>query len=262
MVIFLSTSLQLRGHSSELILVFTCLSFLVNDLRFCISERDLLKSQFLGQEVDFVLLLGCEVVVRFLNEVKLLLDYLDLTLKLVVLLGKGISFLSGRAELLVRRGVFGVHELFFLREILDLALELVDLIGKLVIVRFDDDVEILLLESLLLKALIAESISLIFLHHHIVVSLEQFDHLILLNLLSQFKIETFSLGIEAIIFSSDSSKTFALHLIQLLAQNVIFMQKLLLVPFELLNLLQFAVVVGFKLLHELLIRLKKRRILN
>ena len=114
MVIFLSTSLQLRGHSSELILVFSSLSFLVNDLRFCIPERDLFESQFLGQKVDFVLLLGCKVVVRLLNEVKLLLDYLDLTLKLVVLLGKSISFLSGRAELLVRRGVFGVHELFFL----------------------------------------------------------------------------------------------------------------------------------------------------
>ena len=101
MVIFLSTSLQLRRHTSELILVFTSLSFLVNDLRFCISQRDLLESKFLGQEVDFVLLFGCEVVVRLLNKVKLFCDYLDLTLKLVILLGKSISFLSGRAELLV-----------------------------------------------------------------------------------------------------------------------------------------------------------------
>ena len=76
------------------------------------------------------------------------------------------------------------QQLVLLAEVLQSALQLVDAIGKVIIFTLDYHVEVLFLKRLLLESVVPHPIRLILLHHHIVVAFQKFDHLVLLNSLS------------------------------------------------------------------------------
>ena len=63
-------------------------------MRIRVPIFDSEKVQLLCEQINLVLLLSCEVVVRFLHELELLADDLNLSLKLIVLLAEGISLLG------------------------------------------------------------------------------------------------------------------------------------------------------------------------
>lgn len=73
-VVLFSPSLQFRGNSSEVVFLLAKFSFEVDDLRFDISHFDPIDVQLLGQQVDFVLLLGSKLIMGSLDKVKLLGD--------------------------------------------------------------------------------------------------------------------------------------------------------------------------------------------
>jgi len=57
-------------------------------------------------------------------------------------------------------------------------------------------------------------------------------------------------------------QVFTLQLVELVGHQIILVKKLLLIPLKLADLLLFTIVVRLKLLHELLVRFQKSRILD
>ena len=99
MVVLLGSGLQLASDCPQLVLVLTRFALVVDDLRVFVPKLDFLQVELLLQQIDFVLLLGSKVVVRLLNEIKLLLDDLDLAFELIILLSERICLLSHRLQL-------------------------------------------------------------------------------------------------------------------------------------------------------------------
>ena len=58
-VVFFSASLKLRADRAQTILVLSCLALKMNNLRLGITLLKAKQVEFLGENIDFVLLLGC-----------------------------------------------------------------------------------------------------------------------------------------------------------------------------------------------------------
>ena len=144
-------------------------------------------------------------------------------------------------------------ELITLTQIFDLTLKLVDRVGKVIVLTLDDGVEVLFLERPLLQSFIPHSVSLVLLHHHVMVPLEQLDHFVFLHLLCDFKVQELTGISYSIGFSIASSKSLALQLVELVAHHIVLMKQLLLISFELTDKFLFAIIVRFVLLHQLLV---------
>ena len=86
------------------------------------------------------------------------------------------------------------------------------------------------------------------------VPLQKFYHLVLLKFVSVFEVK---LRLVIPISGFFVLEALRLELIQLFAHYVVLMEQLLLVPLKLGNLSLLAVVVGFELLHQLLVRLQQ-----
>ena len=128
--------------------------------------------QLLGQQVDFVLFLSSELVVRFLHEFKLFCHDLKLALLLLSFHLQSCGLVTGILKLGIRGAEFRVKKLLFLAKVLDLTLELVNLVGQVVILTLYHNVQVLLFKGLLLETFIADSIRLVLFHHHIMIALE------------------------------------------------------------------------------------------
>ena len=85
MVILLRPRLELGSDGAQLVLVLAKLSLIVDELRLDIALLDALQVHLLRQQVDLILLLRGQLVVRLLNKLELLVDDLELTLHLVTL---------------------------------------------------------------------------------------------------------------------------------------------------------------------------------
>ena len=85
MVVLLRPCLELGSDGAQLILVLAKLSLIVDELRLDIALLDALQVHLLRQQVDLILLLRGQLVVRLLNKLELLVDDLKLTLHLVTL---------------------------------------------------------------------------------------------------------------------------------------------------------------------------------
>ena len=89
MVILLCAGLQLRGYLTKLVLALSKLSFIMHKLGFDVPLLHSLQIDILREQVNLVLLFDRELVMRFLDELKLVLNDLELTLELLGLLLKG-----------------------------------------------------------------------------------------------------------------------------------------------------------------------------
>ena len=85
MVVLLRPRLEFGSDGAQLILVLAKLSLIVDELRLDIALLDALQVHLLRQQVDLILLLRGQLVVRLLNKLELLVDDLKLTLHLVTL---------------------------------------------------------------------------------------------------------------------------------------------------------------------------------
>ena len=124
---------------------------------------------------------------RFLDQFKLLCNYLKLTIELIFSRSKCACLFIYLFKLRFARSEFRCKYLVFLSEIFCLSPDGIEFIGYLVILTLDFNIKLFFLGSCLFKIFISLSVHFVLLHHHIMISLQKFYHFVLLCFLkSQF----------------------------------------------------------------------------
>lgn len=163
---------------------------------------------------------------RLLDEFKLLSHHFNLSFLLLCLLLESAGLVRGCLKLRFSRGELRIEQLLFLAQIFNLTLQLVHRVAQIVVLAFNDDIEIFLFEGFLLKAFIPHSIRLVLLHHDIMVSLQELNHLVFLYLLCDIKVQQriciltqigCLIGLPIVI----ASKSLTLELIKLLTHDIV-----------------------------------------
>ena len=126
MVILLCSRLKLGRDPTELVLGLTSLAFEMQNLGLSVTLAYTDQVQLLRQQINLVLLLRSQLVMRLLNKLELLSDDDQLTFLLLSLLLQSRGLVRSRLEFCTGRRMLRGQQLVLLPEVLKAALELID----------------------------------------------------------------------------------------------------------------------------------------